>query len=146
ALALVLFCSVAGSAELPGGFLAGSSADPWSGLVPLSSRSSLLDLSKIDISHQVVFSYSSGSGRGDDVGGLWRTNFRYPLSGALKLDVGLGTSLSKSGAGDLQTNKFFLESFSLSYRPSESFFLHLSYREAPYNHLYLPLSGRPDGK
>ncbi len=105
-------------------------------LLPTAGRASLLDPSKLDISHQMMFSYSSASAAKDNVGGLWLTNFSYKFSNPLTLDLAVGASLSRSGTRELDAQNLFLESFSLRYRPSENLYFHLMYREVP-NSLFL---------
>jgi hypothetical protein len=105
-------------------------------LLPTSGRASLLDPSKLDISHQMMFSYSSGNAGRNNVGGLWLTNLSYKFSSPLTLDLAVGASLSRAGTRDLNAQNLFLESFSLRYRPSENLYFHLMYREVP-NSLFL---------
>ncbi len=100
-------------------------------LLPTSGRASLLDPSKLDISHQMIFSYSSGRAGGSNVGGLWLTNFSYKLSSPLTVDVAVGAALSKMETREVDAQNLFLESFSLRYRPSENLYFHFMYREAP---------------
>jgi hypothetical protein len=137
---LLLLTVGAASADLE--LLETRSADPWAGLVPTSSRLSLLDLSKLDISHQLVFSYGSNSAGRSDMGGLWRTRLSYPLSGPLTLDLSIGSSLSRSAVRGLEANNLFLETFSLRYRPNDNFLFQLMYREFPSSYLYFPAHPR----
>jgi len=99
--------------------------------LPTSGRSSLLDPSKLGISHQMMFSYSSGSVAKNNVGGLWLTNFSYKFSSPLTMDLSVGASLSSAGTRQLNAQSLFVESFSLRYRPSENFYFQFMYREAP---------------
>jgi hypothetical protein len=114
------------------------SADPWTNLLPLSSRNSLLDPSKLDISHELVFSYYSGSTAKGNTGGLFLTRFQYPLSSPLVLDLTIGSSLSHSQLQGFQSNELFIQNFSLRYSPNDNFFLIFTYDGAPYNRLYFP--------
>lgn len=114
------------------------SADPWENLLPLSSRNSLLDPSKLDISHQLVFSYASGSTKQGDTSGLFLTRFQYPLSNPLKLDLTIGSSLTHSGLQGFQSNGLFIQNLSLRYAPNDGFLLFFMYNGAPYNRFYFP--------
>jgi hypothetical protein len=111
---------------------------PLGSMLPTSSRTSLLDPSRLEISHQLVFAYSSGGVVRDNTGGLWRTNFRYEFSNPLTLDLSVGSSLSYSGRDGFQSQKPFLESLSLRYRPNDNFYFHLMYREAPRTLFWSP--------
>lgn len=115
-----------------------SATYPGASLLPTSSKNSLLDPSKLNISHQLTFSYSSSSGVGGNTGGLWLTNFQYRFSQPLTVDVAVGSSLTHSSLQGLQGQSLFLESFSLRYRPNENFYFHLLYREAPRGHFLFP--------
>jgi len=139
-VALFLLAATSASAEVE--LLTNRSANPWAGLLPTSSRLSLLDLSKLDVSHQLVFSYGSDSAGKSDMGGLWLTKFHYPLSGPLTLDLSVGSSLSHSAVRGFQADKLFLEKFSLQYRPNDSLFFHLMYRQIPSRYLYFPSDPR----
>jgi hypothetical protein len=118
--------------------LKNKSADPWANLLPVSSRNSLLDPSKLDISHQLVFSYYSGSAGKGDSGGLFLTRFRYPLSSPLLLDLTIGSSLNHSAVRGFQSNELFIQNFSLRYAPNDNFLLMFMYNGAPYNRFYFP--------
>lgn len=124
------------SAEL--GLIRNKSADPWTNLLPLSSRNSLLDPSKLRISHQLVFSYYSGSAGKGDTGGLFLSRFQYPLSSPLMLDLTIGSSLSHSAVRGFQSNELFLKNFSLRYTPNDNFLLLFMYNGAPYDRFYFP--------
>lgn len=140
AVAFILLVSLAAVAE------AGLELSPYgsgSGLgsfLPTSGRSSLLDPSKLGISHQMVFSYSSGSTGKDNVGGLWLTNFSYKFSNPLAMDLSVGALLSNTGTRELNAQSVFVESFSLRYRPSENLYFQFMYREVPNNWFLLPES------
>ncbi len=144
---LLLLAAVASFAqsdflETKSGLLETQSADPWAQLLPTSSRLSLLDVSKLEISHQLVMSYSSDSAGLSNMGGLWRTRLSYPLSGPLTLDMSIGASLNRSAVRGLEANSFFLEAFSLRYRPNDNFSFQLMYREFPSGYFYLPARPR----
>lgn len=136
-LSLLVFASSAACTESES--LVQSSANPWSSLAPTSSRLSLLDLSKLDVSHELVFSYGLSSSGRDGMGGLWLTTFSYPVSGPLKLDLSIGTSLSRSAARGFQADNLFLENFSLQYRPSDSVLFQFMYRGIPSSQVYFPV-------
>ena len=108
--------------------------------LPTSGRASLLDPSRLGISHQMVFSYSSGSSGRNNVGGLWLTNFSYKFASPLTVDLSVGASLSKTGGRELDAQNLFLEGLSLRYRPSENLYFHFSYRGAPDNWFLHPES------
>jgi hypothetical protein len=120
------------------GLLDNKSANPWTNLLPVSSRNSLLDPSKLRISHQVVFSYYSESAGKGDTGGLFLSRFQYPLSSPLMLDFTIGSSLSRSTTRGLQSNELFIQNFSLRYAPNDKFLLLFMYNGAPYDRLYFP--------
>ncbi|MBN1503802.1 MAG: hypothetical protein JW952_01940 [Candidatus Eisenbacteria bacterium] len=106
--------------------------------LPTSGRASLLDPSKLGISHQMVFSYSSGSAGRDNVGGLWLTNFSYKLSTPLTVDLSVGASLSKTSGREPDAQSLFLNGFSLRYRPNENLYLHFMYNGVPNNWFLSP--------
>jgi hypothetical protein len=118
--------------------LSDKSANPWTNLLPVSSRNSLLDTSKLRISHQLVFSYYSGSAGKGDTGGLFLSRFQYPLSSPLMLDFTIGSSLTHSAPRGLQSNELFIQNFSLRYAPNDNFFLLFMYNGAPYDRFYFP--------
>jgi len=114
------------------------SADPWANLLPLSNRNSLLDPSKLDISHQLIFSYYSGAAGKGDTGGLFLTRLQYPLASPLMLDLTIGSSLTHTGLRGVQSNELFIQNFSLRYAPNDKFLLMFMYDGAPYNRIYFP--------
>ena len=137
-VALAFFCAGAQAGiELWPDSEAGSSFGSY---LPTSGRASLLDPSRLGISHQMVFSYSSGNAGRNNMGGLWLTNFSYKFASPLTVDLSVGASLSKTGGRELDTQNLFLESLSLRYRPSENLYFHFSYRGAPYNWFLYPES------
>ncbi len=140
AVACILIVSLTAAAEAGLELWPSGSSSGLGSLLPTTGRTSLLDPSKLDISQQMVFSYSSASAGKDNVGGLWLTNFSYKISNPLTVDLSVGASLSNTGARELSAQGLFLESFSLRYRPNENFYFHFMYREAP-NPWFL----RPDG-
>jgi len=118
--------------------LGNKSADPWTNLLPVSGRNSLLDPSRLQISHQLVFSYASGSMVTQNTAGLFLTSFQYAVSNPLTLNVTLGSALTHSQPRGFQANELFLQNFSLRYAPNDNFLLFFSYNGAPYNRLYIP--------
>lgn len=136
AVGLCLFGSVPANADLllPNH----QSANPWTSLLPLSSRNSLLDPSKLDITHQIVFSYSSDPILKASTGGMFLTRFQYPVSSPLTLDLTIGSALSHSQVRGFQSNDLFIQNFSLRYAPNDKFFLMFTYDGAPYNRLFFP--------
>jgi len=114
------------------------SADPWTNLLPLSGRSSLLDPSRLNISHELVFSYSSDPVFKGNTGGMFLTRFQYPLASPLMLDLTIGSALSHSQVRGFQSNDLFIRNFTLQYAPSDKFFLIFNYEGGPYNRLSFP--------
>ena len=131
AVACLLLVSFAALAEAGLELWPDGSGSGLGSLLPTSSRASLLDPSKLGISHQMVFSYSSGSTGKDNVGGLWLTNLSYKFSSPLTMDLSVGASLSNTGARELNAQSLFVESFSLRYTPSENFYFRFMYSGAP---------------
>lgn len=99
--------------------------------LPTTGRASLLDPSRLGISNQLVFSYSSGSGAKGNVGGLWLTNFSYRFSSPLRVDLSVGASLTNSGPRELNAQNLFLQSFSVRYTPNENLYFHFMYNQVP---------------
>lgn len=111
---------------------------PFGSLLPTSGRASLLDPSKLGISHQLVFSYSSGNAGKNNLGGLWLSNFSYKFSSPLTVDLSVGTALSKTGSQGFTADRLFLESLSLHYKPNENLYFQLMYSEAPRSFFLFP--------
>jgi len=137
AVALVTL-SLAGAASGGLDLLGNRSANPWTSLLPVSGRNSLLDPSRLQISHQIVFSYASGSMATESTAGLFLSSFRYAVSSPLTLNVTLGSALTHSQPRGFQANELFLQNFSLRYAPNDNFLLLFTYNGAPYNRLYIP--------
>ena len=137
-VATALLALVVSTAHAGESILTRQSADPWASFLPTSSRFSLLDPSKLEISHQLVFSYSSGSARNNDIGGLWLTSLRYDISSPLTMGLTLGSSMSRSSVSGFQADKLFLESLSVRYAPSDRFLFLLMYKQIPDGFLYFP--------
>ena len=112
------------------------------GVNPASSAFSLLDMSRITWSHSYSVSFFSG-GRSSGSVGLLNSTMNYELSESLNLMVNLGV-LHNTGAvwGDGEHSASFLPGFRLDYRPSENFFMSISYQQHPGYGYYSPYYGR----
>lgn len=64
---------------------------------------------------------------GQTVSGLQVTSFRYQFRQPLALSLNLGNTIG--GGGFNRGSSFFLEGLDLAYRPSDSFFIQVGYRD-----------------
>lgn len=132
ATAFVVLGLAVGSAEAtvpetPSAVL-GTNATPSVGLL----NSGLVDLSRLELSHSLSYSFSSSSTYGNRSGGLWLTRASYRISNPLKLAVDVGAVLDPTGDGPLMDeNSFFLRGVELNYKPSKSFQINVSYQNLP---------------
>jgi hypothetical protein len=94
---------------------------------------SLLDPSRLNISHSYMMSYFSGGGRSGSVG-LYMSTLQYQLSRPLSLRVGLGylhqpLGFLSSSANTVENQ--ILPNFRLDFRPSENFHFMVDYMTIP---------------
>lgn len=96
--------------------------------------SGLLDLSRLDVSHSLSYSFASGSRMGSRSGGLWLTELGYRISDPLRISVDVGATINTTGNEPLFNEKnIFLSGFNLDYSPSNKFRLNISYVNSPPN-------------
>lgn len=86
----------------------------------------LLDLGRLSQSSELSFFYGSGSGLGDQYGGLYLSHLTYRLSSPLTLRLSLGARFDNA-AFDETNGRPFVGGFQLAYRPSQSFLIRLDY-------------------
>lgn len=119
------------AASLPGtqaSILGDTGTAPSTGLL----KSGLLDLSRINFSHSLSYSFSSSSTGGDRSGGLWLTRASYRVSDPLQVAVDVGAVIDPAGPGPMMDeNSFFLRGAEIDYRPSDSFRINVSYVNLP---------------
>jgi hypothetical protein len=112
---------------------------------PYQKSFSLLDPSRLTISHAYSFAYLSGGTTSGSVG-MYQSVIQYQLARPLTLRVGLAyahnplTALG-GGSGDLVREGLY-PSFQLEYRPSANVYLGIGYERVPYNLYYGPYSAR----
>lgn len=101
------------------------------------SNIGLLDPSKVSISHNVQFGFSTG-GDQSVAQGLYATNIGYRLSNPVTLNVMLGAQRTNyMGNSPLSGNiDSFFGGVSLDYQPSRNFRMNFSVIQAPYSQLY----------
>jgi len=101
----------------------------------IENRFSLLDLSRLEMSHSYSISYFSMGGRGMTIG-MYVNSIRYQISNPLTLNLSLawvhqpGNFLLRD-RGTATDYGRILPSFSLEYRPSDNFFLEIGYHSIP---------------
>ena len=101
----------------------------------IDNKFSLLDLSRLDMSHSYTISYFSANGHGTTIG-MYMNSIRYRISNPLTLNVNLAW-VHQPGqifGGDRGTPTDYgsiYPSFSLEYRPSENFYLEVGYHSVP---------------
>jgi len=112
---------------------------------PVQRTFSLLDPSRLTISHAYTISYLSGGSTSGSVG-LYQSIIQYQLARPLTLRVGLAYAhnpLSALGgkSGEL-VHEGLYPSFQLEYRPSSHVYLGIGYERVPGNLYYSPYCGR----
>jgi len=108
------------------------------GVKPVSSLSSLLGSDRITWSHSYSVSFFSGGGTSSSLGML-NSTMHYQLSTSLSLAVNLGVLHNTSALwGQGNTDATFLPGFRLDYRPSDKFFMSISYQEYAGGYYYSP--------
>lgn len=108
------------------------------GVKPVGSLSSLLDSDRITWSHSYSVSFFSGGGTSSSLGML-NSTMHYQLSTSLSLAVNLGVLHNTSALwGQGNTDATFLPGFRLDYRPSDKFFMSISYQEYAGGYYYAP--------
>lgn len=136
-LILLLFCSAFSQIETP----AKSQGDKSLLGVKSNAKSfSLLDPSKLRMSHSYTFSYFS-SGRSSGSFGVYTNILQYQFSKPLTLTLSLNylhQPLSVFHKDDLRLKDAILPNFQLRYRPNDSFSFTINVLTYPY--LYHPKS------
>ncbi|HDS01291.1 MAG TPA: hypothetical protein ENO22_07675 [candidate division Zixibacteria bacterium] len=105
------------------------------GKARIDNKFSLLDLSRLDMSHSYTISYFSANGQGTTIG-MYMNSIRYRISNPLTLNVNLAW-VHQPGqllGGDRGTPTDYgsiYPSFSLEYRPSDKFYLEIGYHSVP---------------
>ena len=108
------------------------------GVKPVGTLSSLLSSDRITWSHSYSVSFFSGGGTSSSLGML-NSTMHYQLSNSLMLAVNLGVLHNTSALwGQGNTDATFLPGFRLDYRPSEKFFMSISYQEYAGGYYYSP--------
>lgn len=108
------------------------------GVKPVGSLSSLLSSDRITWSHSYSVSFFSGGGTSSSLGML-NSTMHYELSTKLSLAVNLGVLHNTSALwGKSDAEATFLPGFRLDYRPSENFFMSVSYQEYAGGYYYSP--------
>ncbi len=108
---------------------------------PIKTSFSLLDPSRLKISHAYSFSYFSGGATNGSVG-MYRSMIQYQLARPLTLRVGLTyahnplTAFGGESGGLVREGLY--PSFRLEYRPSSNFYLGIGYEHVPYGSYYTP--------
>ena len=124
-LALTASPALAGDSAPPA--LQGLASQPSVGLL----NSGLIDFSRFDLDHSLSYSFSSASGYRSQSAGLWTSRLGYRISDPLRISVGVGATMSPGGESLFNEKSFFLQNFSLDYRPSSKFRLNISYVNMP---------------
>ncbi|MFC1476151.1 hypothetical protein ACFLQW_04025 [Candidatus Zixiibacteriota bacterium] len=108
---------------------------------PIKSSFSLLDPSRLKISHAYSFSYLSGGTTSGSVG-MYRSIIQYQLARPLTLRVGLAyahnplTAFGGESGGLVREGLY--PSFQLEYRPSKHFYFGIGYERVPGSLYYSP--------
>ena len=108
------------------------------GVKPVGTLSSLLSSDRITWSHSYSVSFFSGGGTSSSLGML-NSTMNYRISNSLSLAVNLGVLHNTASLwGQGNTDATFLPGFRLDYRPSEKFFMSISYQEYAGGYYYSP--------
>ncbi len=127
-------------------FIAGSALGQLNGISgdfadAAKSKFSLFNPEKLKMRQSYSLWYSSSS-RGSQSLAMYLNSIEYQISDPLKLQLNLGYlhrpgAVARSGVAALENGKL-LPGISLSWKPSENFFLRLNYQQSPvyFNGLY----------
>lgn len=127
---LAMVCPAGAQAPGPQGALTGLQTAPSTGLL----KSGLIDLSRLELSHSLSYSFSSASGLGSRSGGLWQTRAAYRVADPLEVAVDVAAAIDPTGDGPvLGENSFFLKGFEVDWKPANAFHLNISYQNIPAN-------------
>jgi len=99
------------------------------GISPAVTPFSLIDLSRINWSHSYSVAFFSGGGTSGSVG-VWNTSLDYDISSNLHLALNLGVLHNPGSLWNGNDSKAdFLPGFRLDWRPSDNFFMSVSYQD-----------------
>jgi len=107
--------------------------------LPSQSVLGILDPSRIDVSNQVTFGYTSGGAYRSGSYGLYQNRLSYQLSDPLRVTLLLGYQFASpydDALSGMSERDRFLPGLSVSYVPSDNFALHFEYRRLSAYSLY----------
>ena len=109
------------------------------GLTPVDKPFSLIDISRIKISHSYSISYFSGGGQSSSLG-MYTGNIFYEITPSLSLDVALGIAHNPGALFNqsMTTDAQFYPAMQLDYHPSEKFRLSVGFISYPGYYYYNP--------